>query len=446
MSGLNRGKPVDVKPRPRALLEDLDEEKQTAVSGLFPFEMAVSFIDRTFDSDWDVLITGQPGEVGRSAGLFVVAFGAERATSLLPLDGRNPENAADPRRVQWMGTSAARDLFIPAGLPDVIEALVRKDLLAGFEQGGRSRRYLRVQRGDRMVGWLDEKNQTDYLDPFLTASDGSVLAGRVRRAPTEAGQEGALSECWLLPGWVAHPEEWVKTAWKCWAEAAPKRIPAPPAWADSAEWHTPDEARIAGERARLKAALVEAFEEFKSADGALAHAFDEAKKSAEDGPRRVLQTQSGDLVTAVQALLNDLGFAVQDMDLVHPEGDRREDLRIGDEGDYEAIAEVRGYGRGAQSNDLLRLGRFAGLYQQETGKRPSAQWYIVNEFLKDDPGTRPSRPLASKPDDVREFGENPGIVISTVALYRLWQRVAVGSMSKEEARQQLKECRGYFEL
>jgi hypothetical protein len=62
------------------------------------------------------------------------------------------------------------------------------------------------------------------------------------------------------------------------------------------------------------------------------------------------------------------------------------------------------------------------MYQLEMGRLPSAQWYIANELLTQDPGMRPLVLLASKRDEVREFGENPGALISSVAMYQLWQK------------------------
>jgi hypothetical protein len=73
--------------------------------------------------------------------------------------------------------------------------------------------------------------------------------------------------------------------------------------------------------------------------------------------------------------------------------------------------------------------------------------YIANELLNEDPGTPPTILLASKPEEVGEFGENPGAVISSVALYRLWQKLAedhAREIDKDKARSMLRDCRGQF--
>jgi hypothetical protein len=446
MLGQTRGKPVDVKPRPRAILE-LSDDMGPAVEGVFPYEDVADSQTKLHDADWDVLIT-DTGWLGRSPSLFTIAFDIGTVPDVecwAAEAGRTAQMTSVKLRhqVQAVGPSPARDLIVPDGLPSEIERLVRADLIPGFEND-QPKTILQVQQQDpgRLIGSYPEAHPEQFLDPFLCTSDGSVLAGRVRRRAIN-GLEG---ECWLLPSWIANPGEWVRAAWSAWHTAYPTRIPAPPDWSDSETWHTPKEAKVAAqvkvlldEKRRLLTDLAE------QAD-ALEIEFVKARKEADAGPRRVLSAQAEDLVTAVQGLLEDLGFEVQNMDLTREQGDRREDLRVRDEDAFEAIAEVRGYKGGAQSNDLLRIGRFSSLYGLETGHLPSAQWYIANELLNQDPGTRPPVLLASKPDEVREFGENPGAVISSVALYRLWQKTISGEVDKDEARKMLRDCRGQFTI
>lgn len=443
MSGETRGKPVDVKPRPRAVLEALSDDLGQAIEGVFPYEDVADPDTELHDADWDVLITAAD-TLRRSPSLFTIAFDMWMVTDVQcwpPEAERTADMKAVAARqqIRAVGPSPARDLVVPDGLASDIERLVRSDLIPGFDNG-QPKTALQVQERDP-GGFTGRGSHPEwFLDPFLFASDGSILAGRVRLRDSN----GLEAECWLLPSWVANPRGWVRAAWRAWHEAYPARIPAPPDWSDSETWHTPEEANIAAkvrevldEKRRLLADLAE------RAD-TLAKDFVKAREAAEAGPRRVLSAQGDDLVTAVQAVLEDLGFEVQNMDLTRVEGDRREDLRVRDANDYEAIVEVRGYKGGAQSNDLLRIGRFEALYALETGHLPSARWYIANELLNQDPGTRPTVLLASKPDDVRDFGENSGALISSVALYRLWQETMSGEIDKDEARRMLRDSRGHF--
>lgn len=445
MAGETRGKPVDVKAQPSAILEGLDERLRGEVRGVFPFETVVDEGTDLHDPDWDVLLI-QKSWITRSPSLFTVAFGETLAFGVRlwpPLEERTPEMeaASGGCNVTYGSTTEARDLYVPDALPDGVARLVHSDLIPGFN-AGQPKRRLRILKGAHSFSNTAPavQNPDWYLDPFLIASDDAVLAGRVRRQ----GQDGRDGELWLLPEWVPNPRAWVQAAWRAWYEAFPDRIPKPPDWSDSPTWHTPEEAKVTAkvnavldEKRRVLANLAESAE-------ALEKEFVKAREAAEAGPRRMLSAQGEDLVTAVQGVLEDLGFEVQNMDLIREVGDRREDLRVRDADDYEAIAEVRGYKGGAQSNDLQRIGRFEALYAMETGHLPSARWYIANELLNQDPGTRPKVLLASKPDDVRAWGEDSGVLISSVALYRLWQKVMSEEIDKDEARRMLRDSRGQF--
>jgi hypothetical protein len=248
MSDETRGKPVDVKPQPRAILEGLDERLGREVLGIFPFETVVDQGTDLHDPDWDVLLI-QKQWINRSSSLFTVAFGETLAFGLRlwpPLEDRTKEMREAHRacRVSYGSTTEARDLYVPDALPDDVARLVRSDLIPGFN-AGQPRRLLRITTGSSFgsTGELVQ-NPDFYLDPFLMASDYGVLAGRVRRQ----GQQGLDGELWLLPEWVANPRAWVKAAWRAWHEAFPDRLPKPPDWSDSPAWYTPEEARRRGYR------------------------------------------------------------------------------------------------------------------------------------------------------------------------------------------------------
>ena len=127
-----------------------------------------------------------------------------------------------------------------------------------------------------------------------------------------------------------------------------------------------------------------------------------ASETAEAGPRRLLTAQGEGLKVEVAAALSDLGFEVTDADAQHAQkGDLLEDLRVLDPEDpgWVALAEVRDYGGGAKVGDLLRIGRFVSRYSAAEGRPPSAAWYVVNQFVDSDPGSRP-QPLASNAGSV----------------------------------------------
>jgi hypothetical protein len=157
--------------------------------------------------------------------------------------------------------------------------------------------------------------------------------------------------------------------------------------------------------------------------GKLTTEFAIAKNNANKGRRRLITAQSKELVDEVAKALESIGFNVIDVDqLVSEKEPKKEDLRLshsqkgGDE--WKAIVEVRGYARSSGNmGDLLRLSRFADLYQKETGRSPDKRIYIVNGELELLPSQRQG-PLASAPGDLQTFSESDGILIWSLDLFR----------------------------
>jgi hypothetical protein len=178
----------------------------------------------------------------------------------------------------------------------------------------------------------------------------------------------------------------------------------------------------------------------------LADQFKEAKRAAESR-ERLLLTGTGDaLKDTVRACLVDFGFEVRDMDTVYPQGDRREDLQVidPDTPEWVALVEVRGYTNGARVNDLPRLGRFRNRYFRDHGQDPSAAWYVVNQFIGDDPQTRQPI-LASNESELESFAqEEAGLAIDTAELFQLWMAVKEGGIPTTQARANLMTAVGRF--
>lgn len=173
-----------------------------------------------------------------------------------------------------------------------------------------------------------------------------------------------------------------------------------------------------------------------------------ARAKADAGLRRLFVAHGTDLVAATIQALELLGFEVRDMDEVWPDGDKREDLRVSDPtvAGWEALAEVRGYAKGAQQNDLIRIAaRFVPRYMQDEGMPPAAAWYIVNHFRSQDPMTRP-RVLAPNDAEVEEFAKGlaPGLVIDSVTLFQLCRAVERQELTAAEARSALVDATGIF--
>jgi hypothetical protein len=203
----------------------------------------------------------------------------------------------------------------------------------------------------------------------------------------------------------------VEVALQEWRKRDPETFPVTD-WANKAMWRTPDENRIASEldeHAAKRAAILAELEEQQLE---LVAALSAAKQSAEAHERLMLTARSGDLVRVAETCLSDLGFSVTNMDKIYPAGDRREDLQVtaSDMPDWIALVEVRAYRRGASAGDLTRMERFRTRYVLDKGKLPDTLWYIANQFLEDDPGTRP-RILASNQSELDAFAEGLDLLL-----------------------------------
>jgi hypothetical protein len=141
--------------------------------------------------------------------------------------------------------------------------------------------------------------------------------------------------------------------------------------------------------------------------------------------------------------LRKLGFGVINADDDAAPGDKLEDLDITDSEHpgWLAIAEVKGYTKGAQTAAFQQLARFSARYLQRTGTSPSAEWYIANQFRKQDPSTRQPI-LHGTSEDIRTFASAAGLIIDTATLFRILDYVRTGSCTPAEARAHIRSATG----
>lgn len=238
---------------------------------------------------------------------------------------------------------------------------------------------------------------------------------------------------------MEQPERWVAAALASWHNTNPDKFPGGPSWRERNDWRTPAEISLAAQLNTLEDELRQTVETIQGKKLEIIKRQQEEFTKVNEAERRLITAQGDDLVEAVQASLEEIGFAVQNVDReIADKGDRREDLRIRDPGnpDWVVIAEVRGYKRGAQLNDLLRIARLVTRFVSETGKKPSASWYIVNHNFGQDPAIRPD-PLVSNPSEVRTFAEDGGLVIDSRYLFRVTMDVRSGLVDPAAARAKL---------
>jgi len=445
MSGERTEQAINPKARPRVALEDLPVDLDVDLEALFPHTEVMTSSSRLHHSDWDALVTSAP--VVKRQGLYVLAIGSSQVRRVVPLKGHvTPEKgkaegyAEGERYIQGQKGVSGRGLTRVPNLPPTLDRLVREVLAPGFEENWASSLALTVHCVGGPLGSRVEPHPLSYLDPIARSSDGHVIAGRFRMK----SESGEVTEGWILPGWIKQPTDWATAAWEIWHGLDHKHFPLPPTRGRSEEWRTPEETRLYEQVADLEERVKKFTSTVEKRLEPLRAHLDAERAKGDAGPRRLITGKDDPLVDAVFEVLTDLGFDVENMDKIHPKGDRREDLRIRF-GDYEAIAEVKGTVRGASSSRLLQLGNHATRYAVETQRAPSGRWYIVNPQIDRDPADR-EEPLCSKPEEVTVFGEGPGIVLWTLDLFKLWRRVVSGQISPENARRLLMDARGRFRL
>lgn len=213
----------------------------------------------------------------------------------------------------------------------------------------------------------------------------------------------------------------------------PDRVPSPPSrLGNPSDWYTPKEREL-GDMIEQNAAHAK---ELAAEQERLETELAAESENANRGVRQILWAHGDGLESAVEQILNDLGFGVQNMDSgLRPEEPKREDLRLTFDGHpgWEAIVEIKGYTAGIKTNDARQIREHREHYLSENGQLPDLTLWIVNPYSKDDP---PARPTADS--NVSSSAELVGAVcVQSTDLYQLWMRVAHGDLAAADAAQQL---------
>jgi hypothetical protein len=256
------------------------------------------------------------------------------------------------------------------------------------------------------------------------------------------------SHVWALPSYTTSHIEWLVEFLKFLHEIDSERFPGDPEWQKSAEWGTPriraevaELARLEGERARVLAEIEE-----KIAEHSLE--LTSAMRDAASGAHALLTDNGDALVTAVVAVLTDLGFKVDDMDKHHDSttGAKLEDLRVTDPDDptWICLAEVKGYSKGAKASDVTQItGRPMWSFIRETGHQPSSVWHIVNVWRTENPHRR--RPHGLVDADLGQLSDACGALIDTRDLFLIWRDVKEEVLSSIDARRLMRAAMRTFE-
>lgn len=306
--------------------------------------------------------------------------------------------------------------------PDIVLSLARRrEVDLADVQGERGWPRIELSFYHSMYQGVPQEQREaarEILDRGIVISEeitDDVLAAYFTRS------EEGLGVAWLPnPRFVRH--KWVALLLREWAASDPDALSDFRTWEESEQWMTPSQRQIIGQIEEASGQREAAVEEFNSRIDDLEISLAEGTRDANENERRLITAQGQALVDEVVKCFAGMGFGVHDVDAeLDPNAPRREDLRLTDPDDPEwiAIVEVRGYSRSSgRSRDLIRMSRFAELFNQETEQFPSKRIYVVNGETELPPDQR-AVPLASALEDVEIFAESNGLVIWSLDLFRL---------------------------
>ncbi|WP_157184827.1 hypothetical protein [Nocardia niigatensis] len=374
---------------------------------------------------WDAVVAIGYPHLPLDTALRVVQVGGGQAAGAYVQRSSTRTMYHYPRRYIEPG----HELVIPANLSDARRDLVKRHLIPALPDAPSNRSVFHRPPGADDDNWV----------PILENADGNAIAVIYR-------PHAGASEVWYLPEEaidILDPA--LHLAFGEWNSQDPKRFPSSPKWTSDVRWMSAHQqkqieaVRAEIEEAREQVVLLTASIEFGEVK------LDELMRDAEQSPQRRLLTDNDDsLVEAVMYALRKFGFVVVDLDKQLSEGEpRMGDLSVSDE-DWTAIAEVKGYTKGAKSNDLLTVGRHRRVYEKKHGD-VQRMWYVANPFRLDSPDGRP-KILDGADEHIADFAHDDGSVIDTRDLFDLLKRVDTGDLTPESAREALKEAKGRLQL
>jgi hypothetical protein len=430
------GNVIGARPKPRALIAGFDDVTTEQLGALFPTWQPHEVGDAIWSEGWDVLVAN--GSVSNVPNhLDVVAFGRHFGAS-------NAESSHDDWSVNvlYKGFTIAHEFRVGSDLHPDLEALVERMLLPSV-RAREANDFLTSYERNPWAGFGGSSRPPRYeplspresgVTPFLCTTEPKVLACAFVR-------QGGTSVMWCLPEELSDdPVPWVRAAVRVWHERNPKRFPHDPGWPSDRRWMTSDETRLLDAIDTLEVERNAYVAESEQRERAFRDELRLAQDAAESGARRLLTAQGDDLVAAVTTALERLGFDVEDRDkLVQPGEPRLEDLRVtapADDPEWVALVEVKGRTGGAAVGDLLKIGRFVENFIETEGRRPSRRWYVVNQFIGQDPGSR-QLILHGHDADLAVFARQDGMAMDTAQLFELVRSVEDGSTEAADARRHL---------
>jgi len=400
-------------PHPRILFEAVPDELYPELEVLAGTAFRITSTTAPWeihDSDWDLLVTFADTPF-RGRSVHSLTFGS--------LHFRSFRQNGVERTTMRQAPLFARETRVAEGVEGEQRRLLERSVVAN-DPGPGNRTGLR------------------HLPPrftkLVTAGDEQVAWAALFNYSTEL--------VWALPAQTTHHVEWLALVLRLLHDLEPERFPPEPDWRLRDDWATPNVLALRAELRALRLEKERTVAEFEERDAGHVAKLETQQANATSGALRLLTEQGEPLVAAVADALGCFGFHVADMDDHHDEktGAKLEDLRVSFTTDvgvtWTALAEVKGYGRGAKANDVGQVvARPALVFFKETDREPDGLWHIANSFRGQDPSARP-KPLAGSAD-LAILAANGGCFIDTRDLFRAWRDVTNGDATAGEVRASL---------
>ncbi|WP_203931149.1 hypothetical protein [Virgisporangium ochraceum] len=394
-------------------------------------------------SDYDaIVVVGDIGVLDR--GLNVIQFGG---TTLRDEFKYVDSGTAVFFFIENAAEGLAGKLEVASGLPEQVAKLARESLGPWLLEN--SPRAILKYHVTRRTGTANtstlaavRRDKLSVIQPLVSEFGGRPCAGYWSR---DVSSQGGLPQHWWLPEKTPDSGSWIAAIFSVWRELDPVAFPTRADWETDPQWMTKSEIDALTQLEQAEQELDSTTRQLKERVSELRVKLDDLRMATNNLDRRLLSSQGDDLKNETARALAELGFRIVDSDeaRIAENSSLLEDLEVHDGTSWVAIAEVRGYGKGAKTSDFQRLARAARGFERRNGRDADARWYIVNHNLSQPPSER--RPvLAGAESDVQEFALDNGCVIDTRDLFRLRESVRSGDMDAVAARTLLKECRGIY--
>ena len=442
-----RGVAVGELARPRVALVGLSEEEQ---NGCFAFFNSGVITAQGYDDlrkqahakELDLVISAieYGGEDPESpyAACHLMLFGPQAWHSNYTAPG--PEYGKEDHYYSCQLESLSSMYHLAADMAPMLRAVVERSLPSSVMG------YPIISH--RAYAYGDEHDRPDPARPkgwLAWAEEPELpLAVNVWRKPINKGL------AWF-PYEMPNRFELIRAVCYEWAKLDPDTFPTIVPWTQLPDWMTAGELAIRQKYQDEEATMVRMIQGYQTSLRRIESEFLQARDRADNGPRALLTSQDETLVNAVQAVFEEMGFKVKNVD----EERKREgkplvdDLRLtlDDDPTFLALVEIKGYSkRGAPQGDLGQLNQHVVTFLIENpGTLPSHKWYVCNtQYATRTPDMR-DRPYANGAAD-RILCNDPhvrGLVIPSLDLFRLHRDL--GTVGKEQARELLMTGTSVFE-